>query len=195
MGAIFKHSCRRRIQAFSRAGEAAVASEPFGGGSGGGPGDGDHTKYYEGWCKTVSTQIGLWAEGGEATGNGLSPLIYLLSGLPGSADGQINAHATQGLRLTVGQLPMAPSSQNKDINGVEIQTGDTQKILITRGMDEDPAQGQMTFDLPGIEINANAGSVNVKSLTMIKLGVAGGMSSITLTPAGIVMQGPIIQIN
>lgn len=193
MSDTFRHGCRRRLAA-PRANEDAVNSELFGAGSGGGPGDGDHTKYYDGWHKAISGQIGLWAEGVNVPSH-KPALIYLLSGLPGSSDGQIVGHATQGIRFAVGQVPGAPTGENDSINGVEIQTGDTETIKITRGNDANPAKGEMDFNLDGIDVNGNTGSVTVESLQMIKLAVAGGVSSITLTPTGIVMQGPIIQIN
>jgi hypothetical protein len=188
------HACRRRFKESRSGNEKALRNEPFGAGSGGGPGDGDHTKYYDGWHKAVSGQIGLWAEG--ITDPPAKPaLIYLLSGLPGTSNGQINAHATQGIRLSVGQLPGAPTGENDSINGVEIQTGDTETIKITRGNDANPAKGEITFNLDGIDVNGNVGNITMESLQMIKLAVAGGVSSITLTPTGIIMQGPIIQIN
>jgi hypothetical protein len=51
------------------------------------------------------------------------------------------------------------------------------------------------MDGDGIRIGATEGGVWIRSLTNIMLAVAGGTSSINLTPSGIVMKGPLIQIN
>jgi hypothetical protein len=91
--------------------------------------------------------------------------------------------------------PGQPNEFDPSINGLEMQTGDAQTILIARGLDSNPTQGRIAFNTDGIGVNAQAGGVWIKSLTKITLAVAGGTSSITLTPAGIVMQGPLITIN
>jgi hypothetical protein len=49
---------------------------------------------------------------------------------------------------------------------------------------------------PGnITIDGGVGTITIQSLTEITLSVAGGLSSITLTPAGITIQGLLVQIN
>jgi len=46
-----------------------------------------------------------------------------------------------------------------------------------------------------ITVDAGAAKVTIQSLSEITLSVAGGVSTITLTPAGITIQGPLIKIN
>ena len=46
-----------------------------------------------------------------------------------------------------------------------------------------------------ITIDGGVGTITIQSLTEITLSVAGGLSSITLTPAGITIQGILVQIN
>jgi hypothetical protein len=49
---------------------------------------------------------------------------------------------------------------------------------------------------PGsIVIDAGAGTLTLKSLAEITLSVAGGMATITLTPAGVTIKGILVQIN
>jgi hypothetical protein len=47
----------------------------------------------------------------------------------------------------------------------------------------------------GTSIGTKEGGVWVTSLTSITLDVAGGTSSITLTPEGITIKGPMVWIN
>jgi hypothetical protein len=89
---------------------------------------------------------------------------------------------------------MLPPTTSSSTDGIEVIASEAQKITIQRGLI--PAVDQLIEMDPGsIMIDGGVGTITVQSLTEIKLQVAGGVSSITLTPAGIIIQGPIVMIN
>jgi len=47
----------------------------------------------------------------------------------------------------------------------------------------------------GITLDAGMGTVTIQSLTQITLSVAGGLSTITLGPEGVTIQGVLVKIN
>ena len=193
MGDEFKYRCRRRrARVHSEMEQSIVDAEPsLGAGSGG---DGDNIHYFDGFYFVAASKLCMNAVGTTLGGDADEPPYMSLVAGDEKADGIVEVHGSKGVRVTSG-LPGQPPAANFQIKGVEIQTGDTQTILLARGMDQNPMCGHINMALDGIGINANQGGVWIKSLTQIKLMVAGGTSSITLTPAGIVMQGPLIQIN
>ena len=68
-----------------------------------------------------------------------------------------------------------------------------QNVTIQRGLL--PGVDQKIEMAPGsIIVDGGIGTVTIKSLTEITLSVA-GVSTITLTPAGIIIQGPLVMIN
>ena len=73
--------------------------------------------------------------------------------------------------------------------------GETQKISLQRGMAYPVTDQMIDLSSNGILISAGDQVLSLTSLQEITLSVAGGLSSISLTPAGIVLQGPLIQIN
>jgi hypothetical protein len=108
-------------------------------------------------------------------------------------DGRVEVRGSQGVRITAGPPPLPPTA-NQGIDGVEIMTGEMEMITLQRGLI--PGVDQTILMAPElINIDGGAGPVIIESLTEITLAVAGGVSSITLTPAGIILTGPIIMIN
>lgn len=77
---------------------------------------------------------------------------------------------------------------------MEVVVGEAQNITLQRGLL--PGVDQKIEMAPGsITIDAGAGSITIQSLTQITLSVAGGLSTITLGPAGVTIQGLLVQIN
>lgn len=108
-------------------------------------------------------------------------------------DGQVNVRGSQGVRVTAGPPPLPPT-ESDSTNGVEIVVGEVQNVTIQRGLL--PGVDQKIEMTPsGITVDAGAMPVTIQSLTQITLSVAGGLSSITLGPQGITIQGILVQIN
>jgi hypothetical protein len=191
MSGDFKYQCRRRPSRQHPEMKVAIvkAEEFLGAGSGG---DGGESHYHDARQYEVAPSMDFTADGGGKE----VPTIALLSAaeLEGTPYGQVTARGRKGVRITSGP-PEQPPSYYPETDGLEMQCGDSQYIHILRGMDENPSHGSMFFGPLGIIISANQGGISIKSDTKIKLAVSGGTSYIELTPSGIVMKGPLIQIN
>lgn len=108
-------------------------------------------------------------------------------------DGRVEVHGSQGVRVTTGP-PMLPPATSESTNGVEIIASEAQNVTVQRGLI--PGVDQKIEMTPGaIMIDGGVGTITIQSLTEIKIQVAGGVSSITLTPMGIIIQGPLVMIN
>jgi hypothetical protein len=108
-------------------------------------------------------------------------------------DGKVDVRGSQGVRITSGP-PMLPPTTDSSTNGVEIIASEAQNVTIQRGLL--PVVDQKIEMTPGaIMVDGGAGTITIQSLTEIKIQVMGGLSSITLTPMGIIIQGPIVMIN
>jgi hypothetical protein len=77
---------------------------------------------------------------------------------------------------------------------VEVVAGEAQNVTIQRGLLPGVDQ-QIEMTPSGITIDAGMGTLTIQSLTQITLSVAGGLSSITLGPQGITIQGLLVQVN
>jgi hypothetical protein len=169
---------------------------PFGAGSGGDASDGAKFISAEKTLILGGNHVAIQADTPTPPASADAPLVTVLSSDITCQQGRVEVHAPQSVRITTtGGIPGLIPMHSDSTNGIEICAGDPQTVLITRGSDENPMQGRIAMNLDGIGINGTGGGVWIKSLTSIKLAVAGGTSSITLTPAGIVMQGPLITIN
>jgi hypothetical protein len=168
----------------------------LGGGSGGG--DDDAHRSALGSYEISANRVAL------VTKIPLDPLaspipngITLLAGGNTFMDGKVDVRGSQGVRITSGPpaIPMvSPETTADSTNGVEIIASEAQDVTIQRGMI--PMVDQLIQMSPGaIMIDGGVGMVTIQSLTSVKLQVAGGISSITLTPAGIIIEGPIVMIN
>jgi hypothetical protein len=120
-----------------------------------------------------------------------SVINVLASGL--GTDGLVNMRGSQGVRVTTGP-PLLPPMSSDSTNGVEVIASEAQNITIQRGLIEGVDQ-KIEMTIGSIVIDGGVGSITIKSLTNITLQVAGGLSTITMTPAGITIQGLLIQIN
>ncbi len=189
----FLHSCKRRSIFKKATADSAVPLHAIpGAGSGGGPGDGNHSHYFDGTYAIAANRVEI------ASQPPLPPAIpddYVISLFAGGMgiDGRVEVHGSQGVRLTAGPPEMPPASSS-GTNGAEIMVGELQNITIQRGLIE--GVDQQILMAPGsITVDGGVGAVTIKSLTSITLQVADGLSSITMTPAGITMQGILVMIN
>jgi len=121
------------------------------------------------------------------------PSVITLLAAGVAPDGQVNVRGSQGVRITAGP-PLLPPTQSDSTNGVEIVVSEVQNVTIQRGLL--PGVDQKIEMTPsGITVDAGAMPVTIQSLTQITLSVAGGLSTITLGPQGVTIQGILIQIN
>jgi hypothetical protein len=107
-------------------------------------------------------------------------------------DGRVEVRGSQGVRITAGPPPL-PSVSAESTDGVEIIVAESQKVTIQRGLL--PVDQKIEMTPGGITIDAGTGTLTLKSLTQITLSVAEGLATITLGPAGIKIQGLLVQIN
>lgn len=157
--------------------------------------DGSQNIHFQGLWGVGAGAVKLYAEDTTADGTvlGQDPFALICAVSENGSTGFMGVRGDKGVRITSG-LPNEPSITNEAINGVEVQTGETQEIHILRGLDKDSDQS-IEMVIGNILIDGGSGSVRINATTEISFNVVGTTSSITLTPTGIVMQGPLIQIN
>ena len=168
--------------------------ESFGGGSGGGgvdPGGGNHFQTVEGAYTLHANQIELLSTPPLPPVVPGTCVITLLATGEGT-DGRVEISGTQAVRITTGPPPLPPTSSSST-NGVEIIVSEDQNVTIQRGLL--PTDQKIEMAPGSITIDAGAGTLTLKSLTQITLSVAEGLSTITLTPEGVKVQGLLVQIN
>jgi hypothetical protein len=120
-----------------------------------------------------------------------STVTVLAAGLP--SDGFVYVRGNQGVRVTTGPPPLPPTNSDST-NGVEIIVSELQNVTIQRGL-IDGVDQKIEMTPSGITVDAGAMPVTIQSLTQITLSVAGGLSTITLGPQGVTIQGILVQIN
>ena len=163
------------------------------GGSGGGAADTqDQPAYHDGLHSIVANQVSIITRPPLPPASPDPCVITLLAaGL--APDGRVEIRGSQGVRVTSGP-PMLPPMTSDSTNGVEVIASEAQNVTIQRGLIE--GVDQKIEMAPGsIMIDAGVGTITIQSLTEITLSVAGGLSTIKLTPAGIQIQGILVQIN
>jgi hypothetical protein len=107
-------------------------------------------------------------------------------------DGLVNVRGSQGVRITSGP-PLLPPTSSDATDGVEVIASEAQKITIQRGLL--PVDQKIELTPSGISVDAGIGEITIQSLTKITLSVAGGLSTITLGPEGVTIQGILVKIN
>lgn len=162
--------------------------ETIGGGSGGGK---DHSQTFDGKFAVAANQVELLSRPPMPPDVPGPNVITLLAAGMGM-DGKVDVRGSQGVRVTAGPPPLPPTSSDAT-NGVEIIVGELQNVTIQRGLL--PVDQKIEMTPTGITIDAGAGTLTIQSLTQITLSVAGGLSTITLGPQGVTIQGLVIQIN
>ena len=168
----------------------------LGGGSGGGTSPtSPHTNPVEGTHTVEANQIQLMSRPEMPPGIPSDGRVTIMaSGM--MLDGKVDVRGSKGVRITTGPPPLPPT-QNDGINGVEVMTFEGQSITLQAGLIApyvDPSI-KMGPGPAGITVDGGLGPVTITSVSEICLQVAGGVSSITLTPAGIIIQGPLVMIN
>lgn len=121
-----------------------------------------------------------------------SSVSILAAGLV-PTDGFVYVRGYAGVRITSGPPPL-PETSSSSTNGVEIMVGEIQNVTLKRGL-LDGVDQKIEMTPSGITVDAGAMPVTIQSLTQITLSVAGGLSTITLGPQGITIQGILVQIN
>lgn len=121
------------------------------------------------------------------------PCIITIAAPGLGVDGKVDISGSQGVRITAAPLGLVPTD-SESTNGVEVMVGETQNVTVQRGLI--PGVDQKIEMTPtGITVDGGTMPVTIQSLTQITLSVAGGLSTITLGPEGITIQGLLIQIN
>jgi hypothetical protein len=169
----------------------ASANSANGGGTGGGPATGDHSKSVDGTFSVAANQVTLLSRPPLPPSIPGPNLISILAA-GNSTDGLVNVRGSQGVRITAGPPPLPPTDSGST-NGVEIEVGETQNVTFQRGIL--PIDQKIEMTPSGITVDAGMGTVTIQSLTQITLSVAGGLSTITLGPEGVTIQGLMIKIN
>jgi hypothetical protein len=190
----FKYKCIRRSggRRTSPAAEESVlpSKENFGAGSGGeGWFDGSHDYHFDGSYQVSSPKIDLEATG---TQDSFDPPQIVLHASDAGGIGLVGVRGDKGVRITSG--PASAEMFVPSTNGFDVEVGSEQLVRIWHGPKGVP-NGHITMSAKGTSIGTKEGGVWVTSLTSITLDVAGGTSSITLTPEGITIKGPMVWIN
>ncbi len=167
----------------------------MGGGSGGGDDDGPNIiKTADRAYQIAANQVVLLTR--PPTDPDVKPVanvITILAAGNTATDGNVDVRGSKGVRITTGP-PLLPPTKSDSTNGVEIIVSESQNVTVQRGLI--PGVDQTISMKPGnITIDGGGGTITVQSLTEITLSVAGGVSSITLTPAGVIIKGPLVMIN
>ena len=164
----------------------------IGGGSGGGPDTQDRIESADGSYHISANQVQLLCRPPLPPGIPLPSVITIAA--PGMGmDGRVDVRGSQGVRITAGPPPLPPTTSDST-NGVEIAVGEIQNVTLQRGL-LDGVDQKIAMTPSGITVDAGAMPVTIQSLTQITLSVAGGLSTITLGPQGVTIQGIMVQIN
>ncbi|MBV8416709.1 MAG: hypothetical protein JO251_15995 [Verrucomicrobia bacterium] len=164
---------------------------PLGAGSGGGPDTTDHIHSFDGIYSIAANQVELLSRPPLPPGSP-SPNVITILAAGRATDGLVNVRGSQGVRITSGP-PLLPPTSSDSTDGVEVIASEAQKITIQRGLL--PVDQKIELTPSGITVDAGIGEVTIQSLTKITLSVAGGLSTITLGPEGVTIQGILVKIN
>jgi hypothetical protein len=166
----------------------------FGGGSGGGTGANDETRFFDGTYSVTANQVEFTSRAALPPGIPSPCAVTLLASDITQLKGNINLRGMGGVRITAGPPPL-PETGSESTQGVEIEVGELQKVTIKRGL-IDGVDQKVEMTPSGITVDGGAMPVTIQSLTQIKLSVCGGMSTITLGPDGVTIVGlPLVKIN
>jgi hypothetical protein len=166
----------------------------FGGGSGGGDDTKDESRFFDGTFSIAANQVQFVSRPPLPPATPNPCAISLLASSVMDMSGYINLRGLAGVRITAGPPPL-PEAESTSTQGVEIEVGEIQNVTIKRGL-IDGVDQKIEMTPSGITIDGGAMPITIQSLTQIKLSVAGGLSTITLGPDGITIQGlPMVKIN
>jgi len=163
-----------------------------GGGSGGGVETTDHIQSFDGDYILSANQLEIMSVPPMPPAVP-GPCLITIQADANGIGGKVNVNGSQGVRISAGP-PALPPTASPTTNGVEIAVGEIQNVTIQRGLL--PGVDQKIEMTPsGITVDAGVMPVTIQSLTQITLSVAGGLSTITLAPEGVTIQGILVQIN
>ncbi len=169
------------------------SDEIKGGGSGGGADTMERYQSFDGKYAIAANQVDILSRPPMPPAAPEPSVVKILATDLVGMNGMVEVRGASGVRVTAGP-PMLPPAESASTNGVEIVVGEIQNVTIQRGLL--PGVDQKIEMTPsGITVDAGAMPVTIQSLTQITLSVAGGLSTITLGPEGITIQGILVQIN
>lgn len=164
-----------------------------GGGSGGGADSDDRSESANGVYAIRANQVQLMCRPPLPPGIPSPSVITILAAGMGM-DGRVDVRGSQGVRITAGP-PLLPPTTSDSTNGVEILVSEAQNVTIKRGL-IDGVDQKIEMAPGSITVDGGAGSVTIQSLSKITLSVCGGLSTITLGPDGVTINGlPLVKIN
>jgi len=164
-----------------------------GGGSGGGPGTMEHCESFDGKYGITANQVEVLSRQPMPPAPPAPSVVTILATDLVGMSGEVDVRGAGAVRITAGP-PELPPAATGSTNGVEIQVGEIQNVTIQRGLI--PGVDQKIEMTPsGITVDAGTMPITIQSLTQITLSVAGGLSTITLGPQGVTIQGVMVQIN
>ena len=163
----------------------------LGAGCGGGPDTTDHIHSFDGTYSISANRVELLSRPPIPPASPSPNVITILAAGMGT-DGLVNVRGSQGVRITSGP-PLLPPTSSDSTDGVEVIASEAQKVTIQRGLL--PVDQKIEMTPTGITVDAGMGQITIQSLTKITLSVAGGLSTITLGPEGVTIQGIIVKIN
>jgi type VI secretion system secreted protein VgrG len=170
---------------------SSMVADATGGGTGGGPDSHDKSESVDGLYSILGNQVRIAAQPPLPPAVPEPFVITIISAGMGM-DGLVNVRGSQGVRVTSGPPPLPPTGSDST-NGVEIIVSEAQNVTIQRGLL--PVDQKIEMTPEGITIDAGEMPLKIQSLSQITLSVAGGLSTITLAPAGVTIQGVQVQIN
>jgi hypothetical protein len=166
----------------------------LGGGSGGGDAKRDEARFFDGSYSITANQVELISQAPLPPASADPSAITLMASNLMDMSGNVNLRGLAGVRITAGPPPL-PETGSTSTQGVEIEVGEIQNVTIKRGL-IDGVDQKIEMTPSGITIDGGSMPITIQSLTQITLSVAGGLSSITLGPSGISIQGvPIVTIQ
>jgi hypothetical protein len=167
-------------------------NQNFGGGSGGGMGPSDGASAC-GTYQIQANQVELISQPPLPPTDPQPCLITVLAAglIPG--DGRVEIRGTQGVRITTGPVEVPPAS-SEETNGVEVICAEDQTVTISCGgiPGESPT---ILVSADGIIISTGAAPLTLTSMTEITLTAADGVATVSLTPEGVTIDGPLVTIN
>lgn len=174
----------------------------LGGGSGGGP-DGDRDHSVAGAYVVAANSVELFSRVPQAADPASlvppapSTIILHAAGetpVGVGPGGTVNLRGNQGVRITAGP-PLGPllPTVSDSTDGVEVAVAPEQSISVQQGLETVGPSIKMAAE--GLTIDGGMAPVTIQSMTSITIQVAGGVASITLSPAGIVIQGLLVSVN
>ena len=169
-------------------------ADSAGGGSGGGPLDGqDHSESVNGNWDVSANKVTLCAQPGMPPAIPEDSVIDVLATGMG-VGGRVNIRGSQGVRVTAGP-PVGLPADSRMTNGVEVAVSDLGTISLARGVLPGPAQQTVDITPAGIRIDAGAMPVMISSLSAITLSVADGVAELRISPEGVTIHALSITLS